>query len=68
MARREKVYKQGLADPRTGPERLMGLAARALSPDKKQGRRWDDDDATRRRNVRETEERVARKRRKKRGS
>lgn len=53
----KRIFKQGLADPRTGPERIIGLVNKALaSPTtKKQGRRYDDSPSKRARNVQETQ-------------
>lgn len=49
--RREKIYKQGLADPRSGPERLAGMVHRVLSGNRKSPvRKYDDDPMTMRRN------------------
>lgn len=43
----ERIYKQGLADPRGGVERAVGLANRAVQVDRKAPvRRYDDDPAT----------------------
>lgn len=43
---KEKVYKAGLADPRTGGERIAGLVNRALSGNRKSpGRSYDDSPA-----------------------
>lgn len=40
---KERVYKVGLADPRSGKERLAGLVNRALSGNRKSpGRAYDD--------------------------
>lgn len=71
MAKRsekERIHRVGLGDSRTGGEKLMALASRAFSPDKKQNRKWDDDPATVRRNLEATRKRreeEERKRRKK---
>ena len=50
-ADREKVYKQGLGDPRTGPERVAGLINRAATQGRKAPvRQYDDSPATMRKN------------------
>lgn len=42
----ERVYKLGLADPRTGPERVAGTVNRAVQVDRKSPvRRYDDSPA-----------------------
>lgn len=48
---RERVHKAGLADPRTGGERVAGMINRVASGNRKAPvRRYDDDPATMRRN------------------
>lgn len=43
MAKKEKIYKAGLADPRSGGERLAGLINRVASGNRKSPvRLWDD--------------------------
>lgn len=40
---KEKIYRQGLADPRSGPDRVMDLANRALTGNfRSPARAWDD--------------------------
>lgn len=40
---KERIYKAGLGDPRTGPERIAGVVNRALSGNRKApGRAYDD--------------------------
>lgn len=55
----ERIYRLGGSDPRTGMERLAGLVGRAVSPDKKQNRRYDDSPERRASNLRATEKRKA---------
>lgn len=43
---REKIYKVGGADPRSGAERLYGLVNKGLSGIKGQNRQYDDDPTT----------------------
>lgn len=64
----ERIYRIGGSDPRTGMERLAGLVGRAISPDKKQNRRYDDSPERMASNRRATEKRLEeeRKRRRKR--
>lgn len=46
-APKEQIYRQGMADPRTGPERIAGLVNRAAQVDRKAPvRRYDDSPAT----------------------
>lgn len=48
---KERIYKQGLADPRSGAERAAGLVNRALSGNRKApGRAYDDSPAQMARN------------------
>lgn len=43
MAKKETIKRLGLADPRTGPERVTGLVNRVLSGNKNAPvRRYDD--------------------------
>lgn len=55
MAEKERVYRLGLADPRTGAERFMGLLSKAVSPVGYQNRKWDDDPQVVRNNLVEQE-------------
>lgn len=45
----DRVYRMGGSDPRSGAERLLGAINRAAQPKaiRRQGRRYDDDEATR---------------------
>jgi len=54
---KERVYRAGGSDPRTGPERFMSAISKAVSPDRGQNRKWDDDAATVAKNKRKTAER-----------
>jgi hypothetical protein len=42
----DRVYRLGMADPRTAPERVAALVNRAFSSKKKQTRKYDDDPTT----------------------
>lgn len=45
----DRIYRMGGSDPRSGVERLLGAVNRAAQPRaiRRQGRRYDDDEATR---------------------
>lgn len=43
MPKKEKIYKAGLGDPRSGPERLVGLFNRVASGNKNSPARYYDD-------------------------
>lgn len=43
MAKREKIYKAGLADPRSGAERFAGMFNRVASGNKNSPMRYYDD-------------------------
>lgn len=59
---RERIYRAGGSDGRSGPARLMDAISTAVSPDRKQGRRWDDSPETVARNRRATAARKERER------
>jgi hypothetical protein len=42
----DRVYRLGMADPRSAPERVAALVNRAFSGKKKQTRKYDDDPTT----------------------
>lgn len=47
MARREKVYRLGLTDPRSGPERVAAIVNRVASGNRKSPVRfWEDNENT----------------------
>ena len=58
----ERIHRLGLADPRTGRERLGAMIGRAgaTKTTKRQDRRWDDSPEKMARNIRESD--AARKR------
>jgi hypothetical protein len=53
MAAKERTYKAGGSDPRTGPERLAGVINKGLARSalKKQDRNYDDTPAKMAKNV-----------------
>lgn len=55
--RKERIYRAGGADPRSGTERALGLLGKALAPKeiKEQNRKWDDSPERRATNLRKAE-------------
>ncbi len=53
MAEKERVYRLGMADPRSGPERIMGMVNKAFANKvaKKQHRSYDDSPEQMRKNL-----------------
>lgn len=62
---RERVKRLTLADPRSGAERLNALVSRAISPDKKQARKYDDSPTRMAINKKKSAERISAGRKKK---
>lgn len=61
-ARKETVKRVGLADPRTGPEKLLAMANKVASGNRRQKTRTYDDSPTElAKKVRESRARQARK-------
>lgn len=63
----ERLHRIGLADPRTGRERLAGVINRAVQPAsvRRQDRRYDDSPSKMARNVRAAEEAAKKRTRRK---